>query len=253
MLLKKEECIDYQDYKFSLKEIIFILCQGIFIISIISFLFYRSILAVVLLSPYLYFYFKSKKEVYKNKRLKELNLQFKEGILSISTALNSGYSLENAFLSARNDMKILYTNGSMIENEFAIISKKIEMNLSIEEALKDFVDRAKLEDISNFYEIVLVAKKSGGNLVRITHKTIENITEKLEIKSEIETMIAQKKLEQNIMKIMPFMIIGYISAFNGSYMDILYTDIRGRIIMTVCLIVMFVANKWADKIMEINI
>ncbi len=40
------------------------------------------------------------------------------------------------------------------------------------------------------------AKRGGGNLVGIIQNTVRNISSKIRIEEEIQTMIAQKKLEQ---------------------------------------------------------
>ena len=43
-----------------------------------------------------------------NQKEKEFQLQFKEAILAVSSAMNIGYSVENAFREAQKELKKIY-------------------------------------------------------------------------------------------------------------------------------------------------
>ena len=84
-------------------------------------------------------------------------------------------------------------------------------------------------------------------------RTAEMIAEKIEIQREIQTMIQGKKLEKNIMSLVPLGMIIYMRISNPGFMDILYCSIAGRILMTVCLILYGIALWIAEKITKISI
>ena len=172
---------------------------------------------------------------------------------SVAASLNAGYSLEHAFENAKNDLALLYDENAMIRKEVDRILAGIHMNIPVEDLLKDFGNRSGSEDIQNFANVVSAAKKSGGNLIQIIEKTVNCITDKIAVEEEIATMISAKKLEEQIMKGMPYAIIFYLRVSNGDFMDVLYHNGFGIFCMTVFLAVTYLAELWADHIMEIQV
>lgn len=84
------------------------------------------------------------------------------------------------------------------------------MNLTFEDALGDFAARSGLDDVKNFADVFLAARKSGGELMRIITRTAEIIGEKIRIQEEILTATASKRMEQRIMSGIPVLIVIYI-------------------------------------------
>ena len=67
------------------------------------------------------------------------------------------------------------------------------------------------------------------------------------------SICAGKKMEQIIMKYMPFAIMLYMSITSPGFFDVLYHNAMGVLIMTGCLILYVVACFIADKILKIEI
>lgn len=90
-------------------------------------------------------------------------------------------------------------------------------------------------------------------MIRIIEKAIHNITDKIAVEEEIKTTIAAKQLEQKIMMIMPYGIIFYLRVTNGDFLEILHHNIFGVLIMTLFLSIIYIADMWAKKIVEIHV
>lgn len=234
------------------KEIIVCIMVYSVLISIISILFYNSFVPCIFLYPFEVFLIKATADYLRKKRQKRLRLEFKEMIESLSANMSAGYSLEMAFASAYEEMRSIYKGGSHIEKELIIIKKGIQLNGCVEHLLEDFGLRSGIQDIKEFAEVVSVAKRAGGNIVGIIKKTSENIRRRQEVESEIETMVAAKKMEQRIMSIMPCGIILYMRIANKGYMNTLYGNVAGALIMTICLIVAIGAICWGRRIVDIE-
>ena len=244
---------DYGTYRFSWKDWLEF-CQFIIIKTIIiSYLFYDSYKAFIILIPLAFIEYKSMKERKKAYRKRRLTLQFKDMIESLVASLNAGYSLEKAFSDTRRDLQLLYEKDEMIFKELDAIVAGLKVNTPLETLLKDFGVRSGVDDIKNFANVVSVAKRSGGNLIRIIQKTVNSIGDKIAVEEEIKTLIAAKKLEQKIMMIMPYGIIFYLRFSNGDYLQVLYHNTLGVVLMTFFLIVIHLADMWAKKIMEIPV
>lgn len=216
-------------------------------------MFYDSVWFGILLSPLPLLVIKRSKAAYQRQRLWELNLQFKEALGGILAALTAGYSIENSFREAQKDLLLIYKEDADIIQEFSYINKQIHCNQRVEDLLMDFANRSQLEDISNFTEVFVIAKRSGGNLATILNQTVRNISDKIEIKREIQTLIAGKQMEAKIMTFIPIGIVAYMRIFSPGYMDILYHNLFGIIIMTLALLLYGFGVYLSEKIVNVEV
>lgn len=244
----------YDNYRLSKRECLLIGGKGIAILAVIAFLFYNSIYAVVVGSPFLIFYFKKEKKDRIEARRQQIILEFKEVMYSIATALSAGYALENTFSVAKQDLQRLYPNGqSYLVPECNYIIHNLEVHRTVEELLSDLAERSNIAEIRQFAKVVSIAKRSGGNMIAIIRGSVKQISETMEVKREIAVLVASKALEQKIMTIMPFVIVAYLRLSNPGYLDILYGNVLGILIMSLALAVIAVSTYWAHKIMEISV
>ncbi|HWT74737.1 MAG TPA: type II secretion system F family protein [Mobilitalea sp.] len=244
---------NYDYYYLSQGENIIYILQGIVITAGIGILFYQSILGLIFLSPMIYFYRIRKVNILKKERKWKLNLEFRDGILALSAALEAGYSAENAFEEACRDLKQIYQENSLILKEFHHIVHQLNMNITVEKALNDFSERTQVEDILSFSEVFSTAKRTGGDLINVIKITSNMISDKIEVKREIITLITAKRLEANIMKVIPLVILIYLSVSSPGFLDPLYHNLFGVIIMTAFLFCYLVALLIMDKIVAIEV
>lgn len=87
----------------------------------------------------------------------------------------------------------------------------------------------------------------------IIANTADIIGDKQEIRREIETVVSEKRLEQQIMRYIPFFIIFYISLTTKGYFESLYHNLAGWILMSGSLVVYVVACRLTDKILNIDV
>jgi tight adherence protein B len=244
---------DYNRYKFSLKENIRYSIEGLAVTIVLGILFYQSILGILIISPLIVFYKKNKIKDLITKQKWKLNLEFKDGIIALSAALEAGYSAENAFEEACKDLKQIYQENAMILREFSYIMNQIHMNISVEKALSDFGERTGIEDILSFSEVFSTAKRTGGDLINVIKITSKIISDKIEVKREVITLITAKRMEANIMKLAPLLILIYLSATSSGFLDPLYHNFIGLIIMTLFLVFYLGSFLLINKIVAIEV
>lgn len=245
--------VDYNNYSYDLLSWIQVFLQGLGIVVGISYLFYYNKIAFLILLPFAFYFPILQKKQKKQKRQEELNREFKEAILSISSSLSVGYSIENACKEAYKEMLTVFGENSLIGNELYRMVCGIDLNIPIEELLDDLGKRSGLEDIRNFTEVFKVAKRTGGDLPAIIRQTVETIDEKLKVREEIVTMTTSVRYEGLIMSIIPPGIILYLKISSPEFFNPLYTTIFGRIFMTGCLIIYLGTLKLQQKMMEVDI
>ena len=192
-------------------------------------------------------------KTYKKKQLEDwrwqMNLEFREVMTAVSAALNAGYSVENSFKEAREDLMLLYGSNSVMVKE---LDKRLVKVNSSDVVLMEFAQYCQVEDISNFAEVFHTAKRTGGNLIETARSTADKISAKIETSREIRTMVAGKKMEGRIMAYIPLGIIVYFWVSSPGFLDCLYVP-GGRIFMTALLIVYLAAFKWSERIGVISV
>lgn len=238
---------------FTNKQRIRYLLQATAITIFFGLFFYRSLWAVPLMLPVGAFYLINAEGIKRKERKRCLRSEFKDAILTISANIRAGYAVENAFRETLSEMKVLYGKDSPVFQELYKIVQGMANNLSIEYLMEQFARRAELEEIQEFADIFSIAKRSGGNLTEIIGETAGIISEKIEAEKEIQTLLAAKRLEWNIMAVVPFAIILYVSVASEGYFDVLYTSFTGRTVMTVCLAVYITAYFSGVNIVEVSV
>ena len=210
--------------------------------------FYRSVWAVLPLSPigvksYLMLQ-KSKGE----KRRRKLEAEFKDCILAVSANLRAGYGIENAFLEAIPDMQALYGENSLMCNELYYIKKGLGNNQPLEKLLPELGRRSKCPNLEEFAEVFSIAVQNGGNLPEIIEETADMIGEKISLAQEIQVLISGRVFEQRIMSVIPFFLVCYVEMGNKGFFDVLYHNLTGISVMTVCLAIYLAAQVLSQKI-----
>jgi len=221
--------------------------------ALTGWIFYHSYLAIVLVSPLgivVYRYLEKEKEEQKKS---EFLLQFKEMTECVASALNVGYSAENAFKEAHKEMKNIYGKESVIGEELELIVRKIRLQIPLEQILYDFAERVELGDVKNFATVFASAKRGGGDMMAIIRNTASQIGDKIDVKREIDIILAAKKFEFQIMCIIPYGMILYMKMSFPEFMESLYGNIAGIGVMTVCLLVYSGACLLGVKLIKIEV
>lgn len=222
-------------------------------VGVLGYLFYRNvqwcIIAAVLAGICGIFLEKKQRRI---RWQKQINLEFREGLQGIAAALNAGYSMENAFVEARKDLELLYGRQSVLADEFQTIIARNRLNCPVEQTLMELAVRSGIEDIRRFAEIFQTAKRTGGDFIAITRMAADRISEKIEVRREIDTMIAGKKMEAQIMNAVPLGMIVYFWLCSPDFLECLYHG-SGRGIMTLLLGIYLTAYYWSERIIQINI
>ena len=188
-----------------------------------------------------------------NEQRSLLSLQFRESILAVSTALNAGYSVENAFIEAYHDMRKMYGDDAPITKEYQRIVLRLRDNEQIEDIVRDFGRRSGIEDINDFAGVFESAKRIGGDMTAIIKKASSGISEKIDVKREIETSMSSRKLELKIMTAVPFCILLYLQITSSDFISVLYHNPTGQIIMTAALVLYLLGIITAEKIINIEV
>lgn len=223
------------------------------LLAAVSYLFYESAAAFALLLPFgVWHYLRWETECIAKKQ-REFQEQFREAIQSLSSSMRVGYSVENAMKETKRDLSLLYKEDAAIQREFAHMVRQIYLQVPMEQIMEDWSGRVEQEDVRNFVNVFVMARKSGGNMLGIIKNTTDQIRDKLEVRAEIETMLAARKYEFKVMSAIPFGMIAYMKISFPEFMKILYGNPLGIGVMSVCLGIYFGAYMLGERIVNIEV
>ena len=223
------------------------------LLGMIVMLFYDDLRMLPLLLPFGMFYFQHCLDGIEMRKKQNFEYHFHDALQTLEAHLNVGYSMENAIKETKRELLTLYKNTDAVVKEFTYMSRQLNLNVTAEQAWKNMADRVKLPSVDNFVVVFVQAKRSGGDSISIIKKTIRHLSERAEIKAEIDTIIAARKLEFQIMTVIPIGIIAYMRISFPEFMDILYETLLGKCFMTICLFIYFLAWKLGCRIVEIEV
>ncbi len=226
---------------------------GLGMAAALAFFFYRSIWAFGVLLPLAGGYVWLQGKERRRKSYEQMEYQFMDALAALAGALKAGYSVEHALTEAGKEMRILYGGDAPISREFQIIHSKLEMNRRPEEVLMEFAERSGLEDAAVFAEVYAILCRSGGDLIAVVGKTIEQIGEKLRAQQEIRTGIRARQFEQKIMNAMPLGILAYMEVVSPGYMAPMYGNLGGVLIMSAALLLYAFAYIMGKHMTEIEV
>lgn len=253
---KEEETanIDYSTYYMTKQEVILYTALGCAILFAVGYIFYRSIFVSLIFALLGFKYPAIKTKSIIRDRQKKISNQFKDMLYAMQSAVSSGVSVENSVTMALEEMKKQYADpNTIIIKELELMVNRISVGTNIEDVFADFAARTHNEDVFTFSSIFEISKRTGGNIVEIMRETTTIISEKIEIKGEIDTKLSGRKSEGRVMIAMPILLIFFMSKTTGSFMEPVFTTLPGRIAATVALLLVIVGALWSNKITDIEV
>ncbi len=236
-----------------IKDRLILVLEDILVTGFIAWTFYDSAYALILFPAIACFnhirYQKGNEQKNRSIFLKE----YKELLISISGSLQSGYSVENAFREAEVSLGLLFGKDSRIVPPLKEINGKVAMRQPIESAFYEFADEYPIEEVTNFAMIFGFGKRLGGDYIKNVRRTVEKIEESIEVKQEIATSVAEKRMELKVMSVMPIAIISYIKISSGDFIAAMYHSVAGIAVMTGCIVCYGIAIYIGQKIVDIEV
>lgn len=220
----------------------------------IAYLFYHSIIISLLFSCLAYPGLGPYRSYLAVKRRKEIKEQFRDVLYSISASVSTGRQMPEALYEAEQSMRLIYKEDSLLVMELAYMVKRLkEYREAEDEILKDFASRTRIEDISDFVDIYLTCRETGGDLIKVLTKASEIIMDKIAIEKEIHAITIQKQFEAKILTAIPFLILLFLQMISPDYLSKMYEGIQGRMLMTIALGGIAAAYFWSMKLTKIEV
>ncbi len=179
-------------------------------------------------------------------RVKKFEEQLCDALLICTSSLRSGLSFNQAMETLSRDMD------APISTEFATVVKEVNMGYSMDEALENLGERIKSKYVDLMVSAVLVQRQTGGNLSQILETISDTIRERMKLKRQLKTSVSSGKMSGIIVGAMPIAILGLFTLISFDFVGILYTELRGNILLAVAAFLEFLAFAFIKKITTVK-
>jgi len=180
-------------------------------------------------------------------RLKGFNKQLPDTIVLLSNSLRAGSSfLQSIELVSRE-------GAPPMSEEMGRVVREVNLGLGMEEALANLVRRIKSDDLDLMVTAIGIQQQVGGNLAEILDTIAFTIRERVRIKGDINTLTAQGRVSGYLVAFLPIGLGAALNAINPAFMQPLFTETIGRILMAVGAVMMTIGFLAIRKITDIKV
>lgn len=180
-------------------------------------------------------------------RLSAFNKQLPDTTTLLSNSLRAGSSfLQSLELVSRE------TPAPMGEETGRVV-REVNLGLGMEEALHNMVRRIKSDDLDLMVTAIGIQQQVGGNLAEILDTIAFTIRERIRIKGEVNTLTAQGRMSGYLVAFLPIGIAGTLNMINPAFMQPLFTQTIGQILVGVAVVMMTIGFFAIKKITDIKV
>jgi tight adherence protein B len=198
----------------------------------LTFVMSRSVLAALVaaglaaLLPWVYLSFR------KNKRLRAFERQLPDALDMIARALKAGHALTGGFQMVAMEF------ADPARTEFRKTLDEINFGQSYEDALRNMSKRFDCPDLKFFVLSVIIQRQSGGNMAEILEKIGSLIRERFKLFGKVKALTGEARISAVVLTILPFAIAAAIYFLNRNYMEVLFTEPAGQIMVGAAAVMM---------------
>ena len=160
-------------------------------------------------------------------RLKAFDQQLPDALSMMANALRSGYSFLQAMDVVSREMP------DPTAKEFSHVLKETRVNIPLDEALGNLVDRVKSADLDLVVTAVLIQRQVGGNLSEVLDKIGTTIKERIRLQGEIRTLTTQGRFSGWIVSLLPIALAVIFQLVQPGYLTPMITHPIGWLLITV--------------------
>ena len=144
-----------------------------------------------------------------------------------SRALRAGHPLSSAFQILAQEIP------APVGAVFAEILQSQAMGMGLEQALERAAGRTKSSDMKLFSAALSIHLRAGGNLADVMATLAGVIRERMRLNRRFRSLVAQTEFSKRILIVLPFLLLGILSAISPSYTSALYDTTAGLMMLTV--------------------
>ena len=159
----------------------------------------------------------------RRKRMKTFEEQLPDAVDMLVSAMKAGYSFQAATQFIGDEMP------PPAGPEFARFYDEQRLGIDVRSALINMQSRMDSQDLKMFVTAVLIQRETGGNLGDVLQNLADLIRERIKMRGQIETLVAEPKMSARFLALLPVVVALILMAVVPGVMTPMFTSVGGRI------------------------
>ena len=155
-----------------------------------------------------------------SKRSAQFTAKFSDAIELLVRGLRSGLPVTETLGVVASEIP------GPVGAEFKLITERIKIGRTMDEALQETADRLNLPEFSFFCITLAIQRETGGNLAETLSNLSDVLRKRAQMKLKIKAMSSESKASAYIVGALPFMVFGLMYWINPGYLGGFFVDER---------------------------
>ncbi len=183
----------------------------------------------------------------RGRRLKRFKAQLADTLQLMAGALSAGLSL------AQGVDTVVREGSDPVAGEFRRALMETRLGVEIEDALRGVADRMQSVDFEWVVMAIRIQREVGGNLAELLNKVAETIREREYLERQVLTLSAEGRLSVWILGGLPPGFMLYLAVASPSYLEPMYTNPIGWVMLGVMAVLLVVGIFWMKKLVKVEV
>lgn len=184
----------------------------------------------------------------KGRRLRAFEQQLPDAIDMLVSAMRAGYSFQAATQFIGEEMI------APLGPEFAQFYDEQRLGIDVRNALIGMQNRIDSLDFKMFVTAVLIQRETGGNLSEVLSSLADLVRQRIAMKGQIQTLIAEPKLSARFLAVLPVIVFGIVSMLNPGFFDPMTAEgSGGRVVLAGAAISVMIGYMIMMKIADVDV
>jgi tight adherence protein B len=173
--------------------------------------------------------------------------QLPDNLQVLASALRAGHSFVGALSVVVDD------SPSPSREEFRRVIADEQLGVPLQDALDEVAMRMDNRDLEQVSVVAALQRETGGNTAEVLDRVTDTVRERFELRRLVKTLTAQGRMSRWIVSALPIVLLGAITLINPSYMEPLFTESLGRVLLVVAGLFVFLGSVVIGRIVNIKV
>ncbi|MCG5075260.1 type II secretion system F family protein [Paraburkholderia tagetis] len=183
----------------------------------------------------------------RSKRLLRFQKQLPDACDMLARALRSGHAFTGAIDMVGTEF------ADPMGAEFRVTFDEINYGVSLNDALLGLAQRVPVGDLRYFVIAVLIQRETGGNLAELLDSIASLVRERFKLFDKVRVLAAEGVLSARVLCLLPVFTAGAIAFLNPDFLDVLWKDPTGVMLLEGVSVLMVIGTIWVRRIVRIHV
>jgi tight adherence protein B len=182
-----------------------------------------------------------------NRRRKQFESLLPDTLQLLASTMRAGYSLMQGVEAVSQEVS------EPMGRELRRVVTEARLGRPLEEALDGIASRMESGDFAWAVMAIRIQREVGGNLAELLVTVAETMTERERLRRDVNALTAEGKISAIVLGLLPVGLGLFIYTANPGYMDPLFDETIGKVMLIGSILLALFGFYWMKKIIEIDI